>query len=121
MNPSYICFSPTNWRQIAVAYQKEIVLWNLDICDMKRVKSIKKRYLLPPTEHNVEEEVVGPEFKDEYKLPNTAIAAVDDDYSDLVDEIMDKRERHSFRTMAWSNVDEFLVSSDQNYIFKVNR
>ena len=121
MNPSFVCFSPTNWRQIAVAYKKEINLWSLDVCDLKRVKAIKKRFLLPPTEHNTQEEVVGPEFKDEYKLPNNAIAGLDDDYSDLVDEILDKRERHSFRTMSWSNVDEFLVSSDSNYIFKVNQ
>ena len=38
----------------------------------------------------------------------------------IIDEIFDKRERHSFKSLCWINGEEMIIANKKNYIFKVN-
>lgn len=119
MYPEYVCFSPTNWRHITVAYNNEINLWHLEQFNQDRVKITSTRFILPPTDTNTIETVVGSDFKDEFNYPNSTITNLDEDFSTTIDEILDKRRRHVFKSMCWSSIDEILISTLENYIFKV--
>ena len=45
---------------------------------------------------------------------------MDDETGKIIDEILDKRERHSFKSLCWINGEEMVVTTKNNYIFKVN-
>lgn len=117
--PSCMYFCPINWRRLIVAYKSEINIWNLEQFDNDRIKSTKKRFILPPTDRNVEEEQVGAQFKEEFSYNNLAITGLDENLNDRIEEILDKRERHAFGSLCWVNFDEILVSTRENHIFKV--
>jgi hypothetical protein len=119
MSPEYVCFSPVNWRHITVAYKNEINIWNIELCDSKDTKTTKTRFIMPITDGNVEEQVVASEFKDEFKYPFKAIAGLDEDYGEVINEVLDKRERHQFKSLCWSNFDEIMFTTKENYIFRV--
>ena len=71
MYPEHVCFSPTNWRNISVAYKNEIHLWNLEICDPQRVKTNKTRLRMPlsnkGSESAIKESALS-RLKDEFEL-----------------------------------------------------
>lgn len=117
--PEQIYFCPTNWRRIMVAYKSEINVWNLDQFDVDRMKCKNHRLILPITDDSVEEEQVAPEIKDEFETNNLAITGLDETYKDLIEEVLDKRARHILVYSNWLNDDDILVSTHENYIFKV--
>ena len=125
MQPEHICFSPTNWRHITVAYKSEINVWNLELCEPKRMKAVKKRIRLPLSDQNIGKELsaVGPgiqELKDEFQYSFNAISGLNENvYGSILEDILDKRPRHTFKSLCWSSVDEIMISSNENYIFKV--
>ena len=118
MQPECIKFSPLNWRQITVAYKQELHVWNLELFDNKKVKSTSKRFLLPPTNDNISELVVGAEFNEEFTYPYSAIASLDENHASVIDEVLDKRRRHTFKTLLWINNAEILVCTNENFLFK---
>lgn len=119
MNPEYIGFSPFNWRHITVAYKNEVNIWLLEQFNDDRVKTTNLRFILPPVEENSKEIALASDFKDEFSYPLNTITNLEDNYAVIVEETLEKRPRHLFKTLCWSNTDEILVSSDQNCIFKV--
>ena len=121
MQPKCVCFSPTNWRYVTVAYEQEVNIWNLELFDDKRVKTTHKRFLLPPSDDNTPDLMVDPDFKSEFQYPYSAIASLEETYAEVIDEVLDKRKRHAYRSLVWSNTDDILVSTNENYIFKVRR
>lgn len=120
MYPDFVCFSPTNWRNLTIAYKTEINVWKLEQFDNHRFKTNNTRLLLPLTDDQVMEEEIGSGFIDEFTYPKNSIANLPENYEHLVDEILDQRKRHFLRAICWSNIDEFLISTSENYIFKVN-
>ncbi|CAF0746511.1 unnamed protein product [Brachionus calyciflorus] len=118
MYPEFVTFSPTNWRHLTVAYKTEINIWKLEQFDSEKFKTNNTRFLLPISDNQVEEQVVGPEFKNEFDYPNNAITNLDEKNAHLIDEILDPRKRHTLKSICWSNIDEILVSTNENYIFK---
>ena len=120
LQPECVQFSPLNWRNIVVAYKQEITVWSLEIFDNKRVKTNSKRFQLPPTNDNIPEQVVGTEFKEEFKYPYSAIAYLKEPYASTIDEVLDRRQRHSFKSLVWLSGGEILVCTNENLIFKVN-
>ena len=118
MYPDCIKFSALNWRYITVAYKQELRIWNLELFDNKKVKITNKRFLLPPTNDNQSEMMVGVEFKDEFNYPNSAIASLDEDHASVIDEVLDKRKRHTFKTLLWISNSEILVCTNENFLFK---
>ena len=118
MHPECIKFSPLNWRHVIVAYKQELRIWNLELFDSKKVKSTSKRFLFPPTNDNISEMVVGAEFNEEFTYPYSAIASLDEDHATVIDEVLDKRKRHTFKSLLWISNSEILVCTNDNFIFK---
>jgi hypothetical protein len=118
MQPECIKFSPLNWRQITVAYKQELHVWNLELFDNKKVRSTSKRFLFPPTNDNIPELVVGAEFNEEFTYPYSAIASLDENHATVIDEVLDKRRRHTFKSLLWINNAEILVCTNENFLFK---
>jgi hypothetical protein len=120
MNPELVCFCPTNWRKICVAYGGEVNVWSLEQFDNDRVKSTSSRFVLPTTDRDEPDARVAPQFKDEFACNNLAITNLDETYANAIEQVIDKRERHLFGAICWINADEFIVSTKANYIFKVD-
>jgi len=118
--PEFVCFSPTNWRHVTVAYKHEINIWNLEQFDSKKSKITKRKVLMPSLESSSEELVVGAEFPDYIKYPTNIIAEASEEYAERIDEMLIKSERHQFKALCWSNQDEIFIASDKSYLFKVN-
>ena len=118
MQPECIKFSPLNWRQITVAYKQELHVWNLELFDNKKVRSTSKRFLFPPTNDNISELVVGAEFNAEFTYPYSAIASLDENHANMIDEVLDKRRRHTFKSLLWINNAEILVCTNENFLYK---
>ena len=120
MQPEHICFSPLNWRHITVSYKSEINIWHLEQCDNKRFKTSKTRFILPAIKDE-SQIMIFPEFKDEFSYPLNSITNLDEELGTRVEEILDKRERHIFKTLCWSSSgDEILFVTASSYIFRVN-
>ena len=123
MYPEHVCFSPTNWRNISVAYKNEIHLWNLEICDPQRVKTNKTRLRMPLSNKGNEsasKESALSRLKDEFVQSSNVISGLSDETNGaILDEILDNSPRHFYKSHCWSNVDEILISTNENYIFKV--
>lgn len=119
MYPDFVCFSPINWRNLIIAYKTEINVWKLEQFDQNRFKTNKTRFLLPVNDEQTPEEIVGSEFMDEFSYPKNSIADLPQNQEYLIDEILDKRKRHFLRSICWSNINEFLISTNENFIFKV--
>lgn len=123
MYPEHVCFSPTNWRNISVAYKNEIHLWNLEICDPQRVKTNKTRFRMPLSNKGsgsaIKESALS-RLKDEFEYSSNVISGLSDETNGtILDEILDNSPRHLFKSLCWSNVDEILIATNENYIFKV--
>lgn len=119
MYPDFVCFSPTNWRNLTIAYKTEINVWKLEQFNNHRFKANSSRFIMPLSDNQVPQETFNLEFNDEFSYPKNAIANLNENYEHLVDEILDKRKRHLLKAICWSNADEILISTNENYIFKV--
>lgn len=119
MYPDFVCFSPTNWRNLIIAYKSEINVWKLEQFDNNRFKTNKSRYLLPLKDNQTPEEVISFEFIDEFSYSKNSIADLSQKQEYLIDEILDKRKRHFLKSICWLNLNEFLISTNENFIFKV--
>jgi hypothetical protein len=118
--PDFVCFSPTNWRHVAVAYKKEIHIWNLEQFNSKKSKTSKRKVLMPLLESSFEKQVVGAEFSDYIKYPTNIIAEASEEYAEKIEEMLTKSERHQFKALCWSNDDEIFIASDKSHLFKVS-
>lgn len=118
--PEFVCFSPTNWRHVTVAYKNEIHIWSLEQFDSKKSKMAKRKVLMPSLESSSVELVVGAEFPDYIKYPTNIIAEASEEYAEKIDEVLVKNERHQFKALCWSNEDEIFIASDKCHLFKVN-
>jgi hypothetical protein len=125
MSPEKVCFSPTNWRNICIAYKTEIYIWNLEVCEPQRIKTNKRRFRMPlsnrksPTDLYLKDSALT-RLKDEFDYSFNVISGLNEEtHGTILDEILDSRPRHSFKALCWSNVDEILISTNENYIFKV--
>lgn len=119
--PEDLSFCPTNWRRLTVAYKSELNVWNLDQFDSDRIKSFNQRFVFPVTDDSVDEEQVAPEFKEEFESSKLAITGLNEAYKENIEDILDKRKRHQFSCLCWLSNDEVLVSTQANYIFRVNQ
>ena len=115
-----------NWRHISVAYKNEIHFWNLEIFEPKRVKTTKTRLRLPlssfqkTVDRSIADATVS-NLKDEFEYSFNVISGLNEEkYGTILEEILDNRPRHLFKSLCWSNSDEILISTNENYIFKVN-
>lgn len=117
--PEKISFSPINWRQIAVAYEHEVTVFNIEQFNKERIKTTKSRFYLPTFENEPEKKIFS-EFKDEFTYPVNAITNLDEEKGEVIDLILDKRERHKFSALTWTtDACEIIIVSKSNCIFKV--
>ena len=116
--PESISFSPLNWRNICVAYEKEINVYKIEQCDTKKIKTLHNRFVLPLL-NDQQENIIFADFKDEFKYPTNSITVLNDGYGEIIDELLDKRERHVFSAICWTNTEEILIATKKNFILKV--
>ena len=113
--PLGVSFSPLNWRHICVAYQNELNVWNIEQCNSKLLKTSKTRFAMPVTREQTEEASLA--IKDEFKYPTNAIAALNSNNADILEEVLDKRVKHKYKCHCWTNNSEILVGTEENDIY----
>jgi WD40 repeat protein len=113
-----ICFSPTNWRFISVAYKNEINIWNIQECNKNHTKIIKRRFLLPELNKNGIESTEY-HVENEYSYPNGAITCLDEEHEEIIEEILERKIRCRFKSLCWTNNEEIFIATKENYLLKV--
>ena len=118
--PNFVCFSPTNWRNVTVAYDYEINIWLLEQCESIS-KVAKTRFLLPRydlVDNQIVDKVYIETLRVDENYPNTTIARIDERFEDVIDESLDKSLKQKFNTLCWNSSDEIYFSTDLNFIYK---
>jgi hypothetical protein len=117
--PEQISFSPINWRNLCVAYKNELYVWTIDQFSDLEVLTRKSRFYLPSMSNESVKGIFS-DFKDEFSYSINAITNLDDDKGQLIEHLLDEREKHNFQTLCWTNeADEMLIVTENNHIFKV--
>jgi hypothetical protein len=127
LNPTFVCMSPTNWRNIIVAYETEFFFWKIEQCD-DVFKASKTCFQLPRYSENslslvhsknsVKSLQGNTEPLEEF-YPDSAIAAIPDYIEGKLSEFLDKREKQKFQCLCWTNSDDILLITQHNCIYKV--
>ncbi len=122
-----MCISPTNWRNIVVAYENELNFFKIEQCD-DVFKTTKTVYPLPPHSEN-SLSIVGSKHLAKHAhgstepleefYPDSVIAAIPDYLEDQLSGFLDKREKQKFQCMCWNSSDEIYVATQKNCIYKV--
>lgn len=120
--PLNVCFSPTNWRHISVAYENHVEIWKIEQCD-EEIKKSKTNFNLPPVisgeviEANNEIDFNGNQTGKE-PYPNSVIAGVDEKLEDDLDELLDKNEKQKFQSSCWGIDDDVYVATNLNHVYR---
>lgn len=117
--PKHMSFSPVNWRNVAIAYENEIKFHTIEQFDQQTVKTMPSRIAMPKLEDSQDDGILA-DFTDEFDYPTNAITNVDDESGEVIDEILDRRKGHSLKCLCWISVDEILIATKHNSIFRVN-